>query len=73
MHNDRGAFHATGAISGFLSAGRLHAHVSCVAPLVRVDGNQLWWPDDAGNNMFNSFGNIAIDPEAADREDCDNA
>jgi hypothetical protein len=32
---------------------------------VRVDGNQLWWPDYPGNNMFNSFGNLAIDPETA--------
>lgn len=32
---------------------------------VRVDGSDLWWPDYAGNNMFNSLGNIAVDPEAA--------
>jgi predicted pyridoxine 5'-phosphate oxidase superfamily flavin-nucleotide-binding protein len=32
---------------------------------VRVEGNQLWWPDYRGNNMFNSFGNLAVDPEAA--------
>jgi uncharacterized protein len=32
---------------------------------VRVSGSQLWWPDYPGNNMFNSFGNLAIDPEAA--------
>jgi hypothetical protein len=33
---------------------------------VRVDGGgQLWWPDYAGNNMFNSFGNLAVDPETA--------
>jgi uncharacterized protein len=32
---------------------------------VRVEGNQLWWPDYPGNNMFNSFGNLIIDPEAA--------
>jgi hypothetical protein len=32
---------------------------------VRVDGNELWWPDYKGNNMFNSFGNLAVDPEAA--------
>jgi hypothetical protein len=32
---------------------------------VRVDGGQLWWPDYPGNNMFNSFGNLAIDPETA--------
>ena len=32
---------------------------------VRVDGSQLWWPDYAGNNLFNSMGNIAVNPEAA--------
>jgi predicted pyridoxine 5'-phosphate oxidase superfamily flavin-nucleotide-binding protein len=33
---------------------------------VRVDGRgQLWWPDYAGNNMFNSFGNLTVDPETA--------
>ncbi|QRP47781.1 pyridoxamine 5'-phosphate oxidase family protein [Amycolatopsis sp. FDAARGOS 1241] len=32
---------------------------------VRVDGADLWWPDYAGNNMFNSLGNIASDPEAS--------
>ena len=31
----------------------------------RVEGNQVWWPDYAGNNLFNSFGNLAVDPEAA--------
>jgi predicted pyridoxine 5'-phosphate oxidase superfamily flavin-nucleotide-binding protein len=32
---------------------------------VRVDARGLWWPDYKGNNLFNSFGNLAIDPEAA--------
>lgn len=32
---------------------------------VRVEGNDLWWPDYPGNNMFNSFGNLEIDPTAA--------
>jgi hypothetical protein len=32
---------------------------------VRVAGNELWWPDYKGNNMFNSLGNLAVDPEAA--------
>jgi predicted pyridoxine 5'-phosphate oxidase superfamily flavin-nucleotide-binding protein len=32
---------------------------------VRVEGGRLWWPDYAGNNMFNSFGNLAIDPSAS--------
>ena len=33
---------------------------------VRVDSpNRLWWPDFPGNNMFNSYGNLAVDDEAA--------
>jgi uncharacterized protein len=32
---------------------------------VRVGGGQLWWPDYPGNNMFNSFGNLAVEPAAA--------
>lgn len=33
---------------------------------VRVDSAaQLWWPDYPGNKMFNSFGNLAVDDEAA--------
>ncbi|MDY6999793.1 MAG: pyridoxamine 5'-phosphate oxidase family protein, partial [Actinomycetota bacterium] len=32
---------------------------------VRVTGEGLWWPDYPGNNMFNSFGNLAVDPTAA--------
>jgi uncharacterized protein len=33
---------------------------------VRVtDRHRLWWPDYPGNNMFNSFGNLAVDPTAA--------
>ncbi len=32
---------------------------------VRVENSRLWWPDYAGNNMFNSFGNLAVSPSAA--------
>ncbi len=32
---------------------------------LRVDGDGLWWPDYPGNNVFNSLGNIAVDPAAA--------
>ncbi|MGD0700976.1 MAG: pyridoxamine 5'-phosphate oxidase family protein [Trebonia sp.] len=32
---------------------------------VRVDRDRLWWPDYPGNNLFNSFGNLAVDPEAS--------
>lgn len=31
---------------------------------VEADGS-LWWPDYPGNNMFNSFGNLVDNPEAA--------
>ena len=29
------------------------------------DPVELWWPDYPGNNMFNSLGNLAVDPTAA--------
>jgi len=32
---------------------------------VRIDEIGLWWPDYKGNNLFNSLGNLAVDPEAA--------
>jgi uncharacterized protein len=32
---------------------------------VRIEGGRLWWPDYPGNNLFNSFGNLAVDPEAS--------
>lgn len=33
---------------------------------VRVDSpDRLWWPDFPGNNMFNSYGNLAVDDDAA--------
>jgi len=41
------------------------SHRGGPAGFVRVDGGQLWWPDYPGNNMFNSFGNLAVDPTAA--------
>ena len=32
---------------------------------VRTDGEGLWWPDYRGNNLFNSLGNIDLNPETA--------
>ncbi|HWD02933.1 MAG TPA: pyridoxamine 5'-phosphate oxidase family protein [Amycolatopsis sp.] len=32
---------------------------------VRLDGDDFWFPDYAGNNLFNSLGNIAADPTTA--------
>ena len=42
------------------------SHRGGPAGFVRVDSSKrLWWPDYPGNNMFNSFGNLAVDDEAA--------
>jgi uncharacterized protein len=41
------------------------SHRGGPAGFVRAEGNQLWWPDFPGNNLFNSFGNIQVNPEAA--------
>lgn len=32
---------------------------------VHVDDGRLWWPDYWGNNMFNTLGNLQVDPTAA--------
>jgi predicted pyridoxine 5'-phosphate oxidase superfamily flavin-nucleotide-binding protein len=32
---------------------------------VRVESGRLWWPDYPGNNLFNTLGNLAVDPSAA--------
>lgn len=41
------------------------SHKGGPAGFVRVSNGELWWPDYAGNNMFNSMGNIEVNPEAA--------
>ena len=41
------------------------SHKGGLPGFVRVDGDELWWPDYAGNNMFNSLGNITVNPEAS--------
>ena len=46
--------------------GRDASHRGGPPGFVRVDDNgHLWWPDYEGNNMFNSFGNLVVDPTAA--------
>ncbi|GAA4536264.1 pyridoxamine 5'-phosphate oxidase family protein [Mycobacterium paraffinicum] len=46
--------------------GRDASHRGGPPGFVRVDSaDRLWWPDFPGNNMFNSFGNLAVDDEAA--------
>ena len=32
---------------------------------MHADHNTVEWPDYPGNNMFNSFGNLEVDPTAA--------
>ncbi|OBF42164.1 pyridoxamine 5'-phosphate oxidase [Mycobacterium sp. ACS1612] len=41
------------------------SHRGGQAGFVRVEDGGLWWPDYPGNNMFNSFGNIEVDPTAS--------
>lgn len=41
------------------------SHRGGTAGFVRVHGNELWWPDYVGNNLFNSLGNIVVDPAAS--------
>jgi predicted pyridoxine 5'-phosphate oxidase superfamily flavin-nucleotide-binding protein len=48
------------------SRGSDASHRGGPAGFVRVDSpRRLCWPDFPGNNMFNSFGNLAVDDEAA--------
>ncbi len=52
-----GTAHATGGADA--------SHRGGSPGFVRVDDGHLWWPDYAGNNMFNTLGNLATDPAAA--------
>jgi predicted pyridoxine 5'-phosphate oxidase superfamily flavin-nucleotide-binding protein len=47
------------------TAGSDASHRGGPPGFVRVVGGDLWWPDYPGNNLFNSFGNLAADPSAA--------
>lgn len=46
-------------------SGNDASHRGGPAGFVRVTPDRLWWPDYPGNNMFNSFGNLSVDPTAA--------
>ncbi|HEX3222251.1 MAG TPA: pyridoxamine 5'-phosphate oxidase family protein [Nocardioides sp.] len=41
------------------------SHRGGPAGFVRVEDHTLRWPDYPGNNMFNSLGNLAVDPTAS--------
>jgi predicted pyridoxine 5'-phosphate oxidase superfamily flavin-nucleotide-binding protein len=45
--------------------GRDTSHRGGPPGFVRAHGSTLWWPDYPGNNMFNSLGNLAVDPAAS--------
>lgn len=47
------------------SSGNDGSHRGGPAGFVDADRNSVVWPDFPGNNMFNSMGNIAVDPAAA--------
>ncbi len=46
-------------------SGNDASHRGGPAGFVHVASDGLWWPDFPGNNMFNSFGNLLVDPTAA--------
>ncbi|AQT83051.1 pyridoxamine 5'-phosphate oxidase [Mycolicibacterium litorale] len=47
------------------TSGNDASHRGGPAGFVRVDDGRLSWPDYPGNNLFNSLGNIAVDPATA--------
>jgi uncharacterized protein len=47
------------------TAGNDASHRGGPPGFVHAAAGQLWWPDYPGNNMFNSFGNLAVDSTAA--------
>jgi uncharacterized protein len=47
------------------TAGNDASHRGGPPGFVHVAAEHLWWQDYPGNNMFNSFGNLAVDPTAA--------
>lgn len=46
-------------------SGNDASHRGGPAGFVRATAEGLCWPDYPGNNLFNSFGNLAVDPTAA--------
>ena len=45
-----------------LERGNDASHRGGPADFVYADHETVEWPDYPGNNMFNSFGNLAVDP-----------
>lgn len=48
-----------------MAGGADASHRGGAPGFVRVDESGFWWPDYPGNNLFNSLGNLAVNPEAA--------
>jgi uncharacterized protein len=46
-------------------AGNDSSHRGGPPGFVHVEDGCVWWLDYPGNNMFNSFGNLSVDPTAA--------
>jgi predicted pyridoxine 5'-phosphate oxidase superfamily flavin-nucleotide-binding protein len=46
-------------------AGADASHRGGAPGFVRVDGNRISWPDYDGNNMFNTIGNLLVNPRCA--------
>lgn len=47
------------------TAGNDASHRGGPTGFVRTHRDRLWWPDYPGNNLFNTLGNLTVDPAAA--------
>jgi hypothetical protein len=70
VHLDRGQqdFIASADTFFIASAGPVRnldaSHRGGRSGFVRVEGDRLWIPDYAGNNMYNTLGNLSVNPSA---------
>ncbi|MEM6110269.1 pyridoxamine 5'-phosphate oxidase family protein [Mycobacterium sp. 050272] len=47
------------------TSGNDASHRGGPTGFVHIEHDRLWWPDYRGNNLFNSLGNVAVDPTTA--------
>nr|WP_240480650.1 pyridoxamine 5'-phosphate oxidase family protein [Mycobacterium avium] len=47
------------------TSGNDASHRGGPTGFVHIEHDRLWWPDYPGNNLFNSLGNVTVDPTTA--------
>ena len=47
------------------TSGNDASHRGGPAGFVHIENDRIWWPDYPGNNLFNSLGNLTVDPTSA--------